>query len=152
MKKNLLSLFAVAIVLCGLSIGAGDVHAGDRGPQRVRASLPLGTGAITPVPGGGTGRFTPTYLTVACATGETQTISYVALVSTNVFQVLTNGTTNVASYVAVTNTCGVMIPSAASHTLAFTNVPPLFAGDKFVIVGSNTATTNACVLVGSLFD
>jgi len=133
MKKSFLSL----IVSVSASLAVCAATAGDRGPQFVRASLPLGAGAITPVPVAGTGRFTPQFITFQTAAGETQTVSYAAMVSTNA---------------AVTNACATLVVSATSHTLAITNIPPLFAGDKFVIVGSNTGTTNACVLVGTLFD
>ena len=124
---------AIAIGLVGLAV------AGDKGPQKVIANLPLGAGTITPVGTGDTGRFTPQYLVFQAAAGETQTVKYVvASTATN--------------YPAVTNSYGTKVIASGDFTLALTNLPPMFAGDQILITSSATAVTNRAYLVGSLWD
>lgn len=126
MKKALLIMAAVALV------GTLAVFAAERGAQKYTASLPLGTGSVTPIPSGGYGRVTPQYLVFQAAAGETQTVSYVSG--------------------AITNTVGTKVIASGDAIMTVSNVPPLFAGDSLLIVSSATGVTNAVTLVGNLWD
>jgi hypothetical protein len=115
-----------------LAAAAGLAWAGDKGAQRVAGTVTDGTGTLTPVPAGGTGRFTPTYVIFAAAATTTQTVSY--------------------TVAGQTHTYGAKVLAAADRVLALTNVPPLLAGDTITIASTAATSTNAVYVVGNLFE
>lgn len=128
MNKRTMILASLAITLAG----ALCVLAEDRGPQQYAATLPDGTGSITPIAADGWGRVTPRYLVFQAAATETQTVSVVS------------GT--------ITNTVGTKVIASGDSVMTISNTPPLFAGDSLLIVSSATGVTNSATLIGDLWE
>lgn len=128
---NKFARFVFVFVLVVFAVMSIVAYAGDRGPQRVSATLALGAGTITP-PTGDTGRFVPTYIVFNAPADSTQTVSYVSG--------------------AVTNTLATKSITATDKVLALTNAPPMFSGDLLRIVQAPASGTNTANLIGDLWE
>ena len=126
MKKSVWMVLCL-VALCMISVAL----AGDRGPQKVVTSLPLGSGTVTP-PTGDTGRFILTHVIFTAPAATTQTVSFVTG--------------------SITNTIGTKVIAANDCILEITNAMPLFSGDHIRISSTALAATNSATCIGTLCD
>jgi hypothetical protein len=130
MKRKIIWAGALALALLPLALLAGD-----KGPQRAEATVTTNSTAVAP-PIGDTGRFDAQWIALQAPAGVTSAVSYVA-----------SGHT------------GTIAAAATTGLISLTNVPTMFYGDYFRVVG-NTDTNFTTLgsnsisvkVIGKVFD